>query len=875
MNKASKKHPILTNNWKKILFSSIVLGALYAGGQYKDSVIVHADSNNSTSITFHDDFTNQDVDTINATSGQSIDLTREIHKLNDEGEDTTNVPTTYTPSSNDVIHINSSTSSVPSIAPNKYNLQLKVVDQNNNYIETKNYQSLDGHFFVSQISRELQNEGFQVTEDNLVAFNRGYNNYAQGKDYYYTLQVNAPSHALNIHYVDEHGSDVGTANHVVTNYGHTDASEDLTQRYSIIGDSFISNNQSDVNVNVKSQNVDTSSSAIDKTTVSKKEPTIYYSTSYNSLLNPSGDLYHTMVTIEDMDGNTIENDIVSSDSDSVVDSSYFTHKYVDSVSEVDNHGIIPDYLDLSKGPYTFKINRPSTYTIQNTSNSSEFVSGSYNNFVTSDHTVYNTSLTFMDSLTLEKIPSVFLDGDVNKSIDTRNAKLQLSDLGYDVSNVPDEITLTKNTNIIQVVPKSTEHLSEAGSGTYKMSFKVVDQFGNYIKTIYASTNDLKFDTSGIVNQVKNDGAYFGSYTGVSNTVNPLTNNGMFTIQANVPLHTLTINYVNQHNKTVYTTVRRVTNYGHTNYKDDENYYGLSTIVIDQAQLYIDNSQTSATVTGTTKTEYIGYDDTKFFYHDYGYSKPSDTNEAYANGNPNPNGYPFYTTVTYLDKNGNKMGTLIVSDVNSNLVASYKVQQDAEFEFGINRLNFSNVPDFIDLTGGPYVFRSTGEYDDHDGQDDNQDNTTQVKQPVKTNSQTYVVKIKPSMVNYKEMLKQSKRAQRNVKADTAKLKSLKKKMRKHATKKQKVTYKKLQSKLSSEKKAVKTYKNQEAKLTKYFKNVSIINRDNKQIKSLTAQIKRLKKKHSRAAKKQYAKATKALKKAKSSLKSATKVVNNYR
>lgn len=881
MNKVSTSHHKSAIIWKKVLYSSIVLGALYAGGQYKDSAIVHADSNNNTSITFHDDFTNQDVDTITATVGKSIDLTREIHKLNDEGEDTSKVPATYTPSSNDVIHINSSTFYTPAIAPNKYNLQLKIVDQNNNYVETKNYQSLDGHFFVSQISNDLKSEGIQLTDDNLVALNKGYSSNARGKDYYYTLKVNVPSHSLNIHYVDENGHDVGTANHIVTNYGHTDASSDLTQRYSIVGDSLISNQQSDVTVNVKTQSVDSSSSAIDPTTVSKKGPTIYQSTTYNAIANPAGDLYHTMVTIEDMDGNTIENDIVSSDSDSVVSSSYYTHKYVDAVSEVNNKGIIPEYLDLLKGPYIFKINRPSIYAAKAPFDSSKFVSGPYNNFVTSDHIFYSTSLTFMDSVTLKKIDSVFLNGDVNKPIDVRNAKLQLSDLGYDVSNVPDEVTLNRNTNIIQVVPKSVEHFSDAGNGTYKMAFKVVDQFGNYIKTIYASTNDLKFDTSGIVSQLKNEGAYFGSYTGVGKTVNPLDNNGIFTIQANVPLHSLTINYVNQHNKTVYTTVRRVTSYGHTNFNDDERYYGVSRIVLDQGQLYVDNSQSTATVTGKTQVEYVGYDDTKYFYHDYGYSVPNDTNESFANGNPNPNDYPFYTTVTYLDKNGKKIGTLIVSDNDSNLVASYQVQQDAEFEFGINSLNFSFVPDFIDLTKGPYVFRSTGEYDDHydngdeDNSNNNQSGNTEVKPAIKNTSNATIAKSKPTMAKYKLLIKQSKKIQKNIKSDTAKLKALKKKMKKHATKKQKSAYKKLQNKLAADKKAVKSYKAQEGKLTKYFKEVSIINRDKKQIKSLTAQMKKLKKKHSKANKKNAAKVQKALKKANKSLKAATKFVKNYK
>ncbi|WP_414827268.1 hypothetical protein ACLN1Y_00865 [Apilactobacillus kunkeei] len=135
--------------------------------------------------------------------------------------------------------------------------------------------------------------------------------------------------------------------------------------------------------------------------------------------------------------------------------------------------------------------------------------------------------------------------------------------------------------------------------------------------------------------------------------------------------------------------------------------------------------------------------------------------------------------------------------------------------------------------------------------------------------------KPTKAQLKTITKTYKQSEHAVKTDTAKLKSLKKKMKKHATKEQKTTYKKLQIKLAAEKKAFNSVKTQEGKLSKYFKSVTTISRDNKQIKSLTAQLKKLKKNHSKANKKKAAKVQKALKKANNSLKAATKFVKKYK
>ncbi|MCX8743745.1 hypothetical protein J3U50_07040 [Lactobacillus sp. B3795] len=135
--------------------------------------------------------------------------------------------------------------------------------------------------------------------------------------------------------------------------------------------------------------------------------------------------------------------------------------------------------------------------------------------------------------------------------------------------------------------------------------------------------------------------------------------------------------------------------------------------------------------------------------------------------------------------------------------------------------------------------------------------------------------KPTKEQLKTITKTYKQSEHAVNTDTAKLKSLKKKMKKHATKEQKTTYKKLQAKLAVEKKALKSVKTQEEKVTKYFKSVSTINHDSKQIKSLTAQLKKLKKNHSKANKKKAAKVQKALKKANNSLKAATKFVKKYK
>ncbi|KOY77060.1 hypothetical protein RZ71_09640 [Apilactobacillus kunkeei] len=587
-----------------------------------------------------------------------------------------------------------------------------------------------------------------------------------------------------------------------------------------------------------------------------------------------------------------------------------------------------------------------------------FVGGQYVSSVNANaDTVANTNesqsvksdVLFNDVANNNNLSDPVVHGYVGQQSSLVNAKTRLQDLGYDVSDIPDTYTPTSSAaKIYSLTSIGTKNEPSTLNGQCKLIFEIFDQNGNYIESKYDSTNNSdNYDSTPIVQQLQQEKDKF--------VLNPnSTDNGKIDIpeisegtnvtyvNVTAPTHTLTINYVNQNGVTVFTTNRQVTNYGHTDFKDDEKNYGKTNsnekLNVNPDQLYVANNQSTATVNVTTAQS---FNSSSAANYSYAYPEPDDiTTVSDAKGSQNPNGDAYYANVNVVGNDGKNIVSLIVGSNKSQFVATDDLgPDDNDYNSLVDFNNVTDLPGYLDLTKGPYTFHSSDTLAGLQAQSNavvqsqavadqqaaqsapasqsNQAPAPTAQQPAKSSAQPApapkpapvvqshpaaapastakaapapapktvakpapqpakpAAKAKPSKTQFKEIAKSYKQSKHAVKADTAKLKALKKKMKKHANKKQKAAYKALQTKLAADKKAVKSYKTQEGKLTKYFKEVAVINRDNKQIKSLTAQLKKLKKKHSKANKKKAAKVQKALKKANNSLKAATKFVNDYK
>lgn len=546
-----------------------------------------------------------------------------------------------------------------------------------------------------------------------------------------------------------------------------------------------------------------------------------------------------------------------------------------------------------------------------------------------------------------------VDATVGQKMSLVNTKTLLKDMGYDVSNIPD--TYTPTTPWKEVYPVPIKHISVENKpsnliGPNNLIFEIRDQNGNYIESKYDSTDgngySLDYDfpiynSTGkkIVDALSQETDKFvaNKYTiddaiiRHSDLFYKKSGDNVVSIPVVAPTHTLTINYVNQNGVTVLKTTRQVTNFGHTDFYDDEyeqDVFGNNSdyVKINPDQPLVSNTQSTATVNVTTTPDFpIPTDSSQVATYDYGYTYPQIASYDNDNGLFSPDVYPYHTTLNFVGADGKPITSIIVGSRVSQDVDPMQLNgDDSEYAANMNFANVTDFPSFIDLTKGPYTFHSTDTLsalqasaaqsqavaDQQAAQSapasqSNQAPAPTSQQSAKSSAQPapapapkpapvvqshpaaapastakaapapQPAKAKPSKSQLKAVAKSYKQSKHAVKTDTTKLKALKKKMKKHATKKQKAAYKALQIKLAADKKAVKSYKAQEGKLTKYFKEVSIINRDNKQIKSLTAQLKKLKKKHSKANKKKAAKVQKALKKANNSLKAATKFVNDYK
>ncbi|CAI2556697.1 hypothetical protein AKUG0406_01470 [Apilactobacillus kunkeei] len=575
-----------------------------------------------------------------------------------------------------------------------------------------------------------------------------------------------------------------------------------------------------------------------------------------------------------------------------------------------------------------------------------FVGGQYVNSVNANaDTVANTNenqsvqsqVLFNDVANNNNLTDPVVNGYVGQQSSLVNAKTKLQDLGYDVSDIPDTYTPTSSSaKIYSLTSIGTKNEPSTLNGQCKLIFEIFDQNGNYIESKYDSTNNSdNYDSTPIVQQLQQEKDKFvlngnSIDNGKIDIPEIIEGTNVINVSVTAPTHTLTINYVNQNGANVFTTNRQVTNYGHTDFKDDEKSYGKTNsnekLNVNSDQPYVANNQSTATVNVTT-TESFNPDSASNY--SYAYPEPDDiTTVSDAKGSQNPNGDAYYTNINVVGADGKNIVSLIVGSNKSQFIATDDLgPNDNDYNSLVDFNNVTDLPGYLDLTKGPYTFHSSDTLAGLQAQSNaavqsqavadqqaaqsapasqsNQAPAPTAQQSAKSSAQPapapapkpapvvqshpaaapastakaapapQPAKAKPSKSQLKAVDKSCKQSKHAVKTDTAKLKALKKKMKKHATKKQKAAYKALQIKLAADKKAVKSYKAQEGKLTKYFKEVAVINRDNKQIKSLTAQLKKLKKKHSKANKKKAAKVQKALKKANNSLKVATKFVNDYK
>ncbi|KOY77058.1 hypothetical protein RZ71_09620 [Apilactobacillus kunkeei] len=648
-------------------------------------------------------------------------------------------------------------------------------------------------------------------------------------------------------------------------------------------------------------------------------PYVLENSAYGDNSNPLGYAYHTSVTVKSNNGNIMAKYIVSSNNKNIVNTSYFIGKYGDNIQDENDNVSNPNYIDLTKGPYTFMTNSSSSASMPNNSSTT---TPNYEDLPTMNDSfdksqkatiVFTTDYGFSfegnkiwyDRIDRSKDENVINDYDtqgynveaqgyIGQTESLRNVKIRLNDLGYDTSNVPDNITFDKGYQEIKVVP----YLKEFPSKTTSL-IKLINQFENYVGTFTEPLeNNLDKRINKVFEYIKEKG-YGRGFNQPNNLDMTNGQNNIYTVEVATPMHQLTINYVDQHNNVVFSTKQFVDYYGHTDFYDDQTMLHNKGIAINPGQSYVSNNQDTATVYVTSSDTLqdsdsidsntegeLSEDDFEGNSKDYGYAEPMVITTRGPQFNSNPNQDAFYAPIKILDKNGKTLYYGVVSNSVSNIVTTENLNHDVAVGYrGFNMSHITDMPKTLDLTKGPFVFHSTevskSSYFDYADaptanpqQSPKKYNSQSKEKTGKKAKQFTKVHLKPTKSQLKAIAKSYKQSKNAVKADTAKLKALKKKMKKHSTKKQKAAYKKLQTKLSAERKVFVSVKTKEGKLAKYFKSVAIISRDNRKIKSLTAQMKKLKKKHSKASKKKYVMDSKLLKKVKKSLKSASKFVKNY-
>lgn len=354
-NVSSKNHGV-TNRWKKVLYSSIVFGAIFAGGQYISSVHANADSDDKPedSITFHNDTTGEDVNTLYGDDGSTMNLESEIRQLENEGIDTSNIPNKIVLSDNGdgIIHVKDKDSDVLAKETDKYKFQIKIFDQNYNYIETKNYQSNNPKLYSEKVKDDLVSEGYP--SNTIDGFDQFYDasTLLKSGPQLASLTVTVPEHILTIKYVDQDGKVAKTMKHVVTNYGYTDIVNDLGANYST-DDTYVDNKASNLTVNVihdpaRDDENFYSPDVVNGDFVEPIGTSVLDVANYDTNDNPMDYLYHTSMTFVDEKENYSQKYIISNPSDSIVGTSFLVKRYFNG--STDNTGF-PNYIDINNGPY--------------------------------------------------------------------------------------------------------------------------------------------------------------------------------------------------------------------------------------------------------------------------------------------------------------------------------------------------------------------------------------------------------------------------------------------------------------------------------------------------------------------------------------------
>ena len=961
MKEENNNHFKIAKYLRKIVYSSLLLVALIVGGQYVRTVNAHADGN--ADIHFQDDVSNQQIGNYYGyEAGKTINLRNKILRLEDQGYDTSGVPTLYTPTAgSNVIHIRAINSDIPLTETKQYKLQVRLVDQNGSYVNTRNYQSDSKYWDYQSILNDIKNAGYKIVQEDDSIEISDQTIDGNGNNFYATLHVIEPEHIVNVNYIDQSGNNVKSLQHAVTDYGHTDITNDLSD-YAPSGISVIDNKDSDSNIYVSpryssydtSFNYQDSYSNTNGTFVETSTPSVLENPSYGDNSNPLDYVYHTSVTVKDNKGNVIDKFIVSSNYDNIVDTSYFLGKYGNDIQDENSHIFNPNYIDLTKGPYVFKTNSSLPSSMPNNASTN---TPNYEDLPTINDAIDKSkpaTLSFITDYGVYSLDNrveyaridrsgddsaVFDDynnndyqlevkGYIGQTESLRNLKLQLNDFGYDTSNIPDEITFNKAKQEIKVVPYLNNFPSKS-----KSLIKLINQFYNYVG---AFTVPLEKDPDKRMAQDFKALKDMGVRSGINQINNLEWDNGqnnIYTVQESTPLHQLTINYVDQHNKVVFSTKQLVDYYGHTDFYDDQSMLHTNGIAINPGQSYVSNKQDTATVYVTSSDTFQNLDsidsnrdiegEGNFVDNpkDYGVPEPMIVTTTSSQHSHNPNKDAFYAPMRILDKNGKTLYYGVVSNTDSNIVTTDNLSGDVAIGYrGFNMSHITDLPQTLDLTKGPFVFHSTevskSSYFDHvDDPISNQEHS-QKKSKKKSTSKKKINKKtakKAAKANKPSKSKKAKKAAKTKKAAKAKgtkkaakdkkpakakrakkaaktKKPAKAKRAKKATKSKKAAKTKKPAKAKRAKKAakankpakakrakkaVKTKKSAVAKKSIKAKKLSVIKSDKKKIKTLKAQLKKLKKSHSKASKKKYAKAAKALKKANSSLKAATKFVNNYK
>ena len=488
---------------------------------------------------------------------------------------------------------------------------------------------------------------------------------------------------------------------------------------------------------------------------------------------------------------------------------------------------------------------------------------------------YNANITIQDQTGKQLGSYVLSNSDSN--IVSLEGVIDDYTTDYDTSKLPKYVDLNQGNQLFTVnsknVQTNSDEANEPIGNDNKVVFKLIDQNNNFVEYITFNTNGKKLKTSTLENRLHQEKMIFANESDFMNEYIP---DGTYNMDVHVivPYRMDKVNYVNQDNQLIFSSYHLVSSRDkNIDLGSDLYYLPHGTFTYYDDNHYVDNKpdQTIFVTEDLKNTPYKRLNDLAQERGLMSHVTPVPINRL---NNVDTGGISFlgYTAVIVLK---NQYGKIVRADQ----IVTYD-RNIAKFDYlsDENRADYdlSSLPKYIDISQGMQTFVIKSLKPDDTPVTPTKTSGQQVNQNVNKHNEKQSTGIsKPTKSQLASITKSFNKDKHAVKADTAKLKALKKKMKKHATKKQKAAYKTLQTKLAADKKAVKSYKAQEGKLTKYFKEVSIINRDKKQIKSLTAQMKKLKKKHSKASKKQYSKDVKALKKANKSLKAATKFVNNYK